>query len=82
MKTNKKSDKSKLGSENQKNANPNEFDQLKDNMSKDPESKPNTKGNSRFGILGSELSSRFSAGGNRGWRPTKPGGRNGQGKPT
>jgi hypothetical protein len=35
----------------------------------------------KFGVLGKDISSKFSSGGNGGWRPTKAGGRNGQGKP-
>jgi hypothetical protein len=36
----------------------------------------------KFGVLGKDLSNQFSSRGDRAWRPTKPGGRNGQGKPS
>jgi hypothetical protein len=35
----------------------------------------------KSGVLGKEISSKFSSSGNNTWRPTKAGGRNGQGKP-
>lgn len=43
--------------------------------------KPKAPAKSKFGVLGKDLSSKFSARGDRAWRPTKPGGRNAQGKP-
>lgn len=43
--------------------------------------KPNAE-KSKFGILGKDLSSKFSSRKNNFFVPTKPGGRNGQGKPT
>lgn len=36
----------------------------------------------KFGVLGKDLSSQFSGRGDRAWRPTKYGGRNGSGKPS
>lgn len=50
--------------------------------SKKPIEQKTPKTNAKFGVLGKDLSSLFSARGDRAWRPTKPGGRNGQGKPT
>lgn len=49
--------------------------------SESKDQKKDSKNSSKFGILGKDLSSRFSAGGDRAWKPTKPGGRNGNGKP-
>ena len=56
----------------------------KTKATKKTEDEPKEKkppGASKFGVLGKDLSSRFSSKGNRAWHPTKPGGRNGQGKP-
>lgn len=36
---------------------------------------------SKFGVLGKDLGSKFSSRSDNTWRPTKRGGRNGQGKP-
>lgn len=48
------------------------------------DSKTETKAKQTAGLknLGQNLQAKFSARGDRAWRPTKPGGRNGQGKPT
>ncbi len=40
-----------------------------------------TKAMPKFGILGKDLGSKFFKRGDNVWRPTKPGGRNRQGKP-
>jgi hypothetical protein len=54
----------------------------KNKIEKPDTEKKITKPQSKFGVLGKDLSSQFSARGDRAWRPTKPGGRNGQGKPS
>jgi hypothetical protein len=41
----------------------------------------NSHGSNTNGILGKDLSRQFSKSQNKFFRPTKPGGRNGQGKP-
>jgi hypothetical protein len=46
------------------------------------EAKEKKKIKPKFGVLGKDLSNQFSSRGDRAWRPTKPGGRNGQGKPS
>lgn len=51
----------------------------KDKNIKDEAKKPKTP--NKFGVLGKDLSSKFSSRGKGAWKPTKPGGRNGQGKP-
>lgn len=45
------------------------------------ETKAPKKPASKFGVLGKDLSSKFSSRTERTWRPTKSGGRNPQGKP-
>lgn len=45
------------------------------------ETKTEKSSQAKFGVLGKDLSSQFSSRGGRAWSPTKPGGRNGQGKP-
>jgi hypothetical protein len=52
----------------------------KDSKEATPEKENKKPNGSKFGILGTDLGSKFS-GGHRAWTPTKPGGRNGQGKP-
>lgn len=56
--------------------------QLSSDMQKsNKKTKPTPKATPKFGILGKDLGSKFSKRGDNVWRPTKPGGRNRQGKP-
>ena len=43
--------------------------------------KEDKKSSAGFGVLGKDLSSRFSFRDDTAWKPTRPGGRNSQGKP-
>lgn len=74
MNKTKKSNKSlkESGSEKQSSS---------DLQNSEKKTKQATKAMPKFGILGKDLGSKFSKRGDNVWRPTKPGGRNRQGKP-